>query len=204
MASTSFIALGPSSPIADIAGSGLGFFGPGGFASSVQVGAWADTVFITNSAGTIQGASVNSVKYLNSASGICQGAPNGTGLLYIPNYEVSLNLRLTNPTPVHTQNGYVTVYDGVNTANPGSGLVAALAEMRHPGLLLTQLGSGSPNWVLAAGTGTVLNLSNSPGTSGLGGGLADTQHDYFLAISESPSSVGSKTQQSLFWYQEFF
>lgn len=205
MATTDFIGLLANQTIQSLSGSGIGFFGAGGFGSSVQVGSWNSSSFITNSAGTTQGPQINNVQYANSASGVLPGV-GATGLLYIPNYQATFNYRLTNPTPVHTQNSYLTVYDGTaNLANGPSGLVAMMAEIRHYSQLQNTLGSGSPAWVNVAGTGSVLSLSNSPCTSGIGGGGPDTQHDWFIAISESPSSVGGKSAyNNLYAYTEYF
>ena len=76
MAQIDFLAGGGSFQIANLSGSGLGFYG-GGFGYSVEVGSWQDTTFITNSVGTLQGPQVNNVKYLNIGSGIVNSAKIG-------------------------------------------------------------------------------------------------------------------------------
>ena len=79
----------------------------------------------------------------------------------------------------------------------------------------TQQGSPNPSDRLAAGTNTVggsgiiVPLAKSPGPSGFyaGNGSANTgqykQHDWFLGITASPDSIGSKTQYGLYVSLEY-
>ena len=59
------------------------------------------------------------------------------------------------------------------------------------------------------GSGIVVPLAQSPGPSGhyAGDGSANTgqytQHDWYLAISASPDSIGSKTQYGLYVELEY-
>lgn len=202
-AAINFVAMGPLAPIANLTGSGLGFYGSAGFGSSVQVGAFQGRTFITDSTGSNQGSECNNVEYVNAASGILGQTGSGILLIKIPNYQTSLKISFTNDTSVQTQNGYITAYDRVSINNPPSGVLVAAAEVIHPGLTQDNSGSGSLNWVFLSGTGTILNLSNSPGTSGLNPGHADTQHDFHTCLSTSPSSVGGKTM-ALYAYLEYF
>ena len=79
----------------------------------------------------------------------------------------------------------------------------------------TGAGSPNPSTRLAAGTNTVggsgiiVPLAQSPGPSGhyAGNGTANTgqytQHDWYVAISASPDSIGSKTQYGLYVELEY-
>jgi len=87
MATIAFYA-GESTAIHHMQGSGLGFFGTT-FGNSVAVGAFQDTTFITNAAGTTQGTAADNIKYKNSHSGIIAAAAAGTGLRFIPNNRAS-------------------------------------------------------------------------------------------------------------------
>ena len=59
------------------------------------------------------------------------------------------------------------------------------------------------------GTGIIVPLSDSPATSGEHAGtgsgsvVTDTQHDWFIAISASPDSIGSKTSYGLYVSLEY-
>jgi cytochrome c5 len=191
--------------INDLAGSGLGFYGSGGFGASVLVSEWQGRTFITNSAGTAQGPEVDNCKYLNPTGVILGQAGSGIKLNQIPNYLATLNVRFTNDVPVKTQNVVVRTYDRSNIANPASGVTVAAYEVVHTGTGQTADGSGGPGtptvsgqhgWVTMAATGmTTMALTASPGTSGLrpsGSNTTDTRHDWYLALSASPDSIGSK------------
>jgi hypothetical protein len=192
MATISFFADG-----FNLNGSGLGFYGDS-FGQSVDVGEYQDTTFITNGAGTVQGEQVNNVKYLNEYSGAIASATAGTGLLFIPNYLATLNVRFEHGTPVKVQNVKVRVYDRVNINNAASGVTSKVAELIHPSTLQTVAGSGDTEWHSPNGSSVILDLAPSPGISGIYAGngsnstRADTRHDHYLAISQSPNSIGSK------------
>lgn len=187
-----------------IGGSGIGFFGSAGFGSSVAVGEYQASTYITNSNGTIQGAEINNVKYAHPSSGTTGSSSSPTHLLNIANYKATLNVRFTSTSPVKTQNAQVRIYDRSNINNNPSGVTTKVAEIIHPSTTETGLtGSGSSTWSTLAGSGTTLSLASSPGSSGLspsGINTVDTRHDWYLALSASPDSIGSKTQYGL-WIQ---
>ncbi len=207
MAPTIGFRAGPSLAIADMAGSGLGFFGSSGFAASVQIAAWQGRTFITNGAGTTQGPEAANVQYLNAGSGVLGQAGSGIPLTYIPNYQATLNIRFTNDsTPVKTQNVQLRIFDRVDPNNPASGVTTAVAEIVHPDTTQNNTGSGSTVWQFPAGSGTVMTLTASPGSSGLrpnGPSTTDSVHDWYTAISASPNSIGSKTQYGLYFSLEY-
>jgi hypothetical protein len=236
MATIAFYA-GDGHTIEHTQGSGLGFFS-GTFGSSVEVGAFQGATFITDSTGSTQGPTVDNIKYLNSHSGIVTGAPDGTGLKYIPNYRAPLNIRFTHASAVKTQNVRLRVFDRGNADYPASGVSTRIAELIHPNNTLTVQGSGDVIWwgdaahdgtdvhdgmtgganqdvrlgasaYTVGGTGIIVPLSDSPATSGehcgtgSGSVITDTQHDWFLAISASPDSIGSKTSYGLYVSLEY-
>lgn len=211
MATINFYAGGYNFPINNLSGSGLGFFGSGGFGASVAVGAYQDTTYITNSNGTAQGPQVNNVKWVHPASGQLPGSVN-LALQNIPNYQGTLNISFTNTTAVRTQNAQLIIYDRTNTANAASGVTTAVCPLIHPSLSQGVAGSGGAVWQFPAGTSYVPMsiLSNgalySPGTSGIspnGGSTVDVQHDFYVAISANPNSIGSKTLYGLFFQTEY-
>jgi hypothetical protein len=209
MAALQFIA-GYQLFINDLTGSGLGFYGLGGFGTSVAVGQYQDNTYITDSTGTLQGPKTNNVKWIDNASGQLPGAVN-YALQSIPNYLSTLNVRFTNATPVKTQNGQLRIYDRVVIDNPPSGVTAKVAVNVHPWLTPTPIGSGSTTWITAAGSGTVVDLTTfpttiSPGMSGLcpsGANTTDVQHDWYFNLSAFPVTIGAKTQFALFFSCEF-
>jgi hypothetical protein len=203
---------GLSHPIQATNGSGLGFYGAS-FGYSVPVGEYQTTTWITNSAGAAQGPQCNNVKHHNICSGFLNSASVATGLWYMPNYLTSLGIRVSNGTAIQVQNATVKLYDRSSTTNRPSGVTTALAEIVHPSPLQSVRGSGNSTWTYFSGVaGTIqsLALSNSPGLSGNYGGQygvnLGTGHlinDWFLNLSASPDSIGSKNQYALLFSYEY-
>ena len=184
--------------IQSLSGSGLGFYGSSGFGASVEVGAWQGRTYITNAAGTSQGPEADNVMFLNSASGIMGQVGTGIALTAMPNYQ---------DTPIQVQNPVIRIYDRSNINNAPSGVTCKVAEIIHPGNTQANTGSGDTSWSTLQGSGTTLSLVESPGVSGLyangAGGWTDTNHDWYLVISASPDSIGSKSQFGLYFSMEY-
>jgi hypothetical protein len=194
--------------ISDLSGSGLGFYGSS-FGASVQVGSYQDKTFVTNSNGTLQGPESWNIKFTNSASGYVGGASSGIALTAIPNRQATLQIRFSYQDAVKVQNAKAYIYDRVSINNPASGVTCKAAQLIHPTAAQDNDGSGSTSWTTMSGTGAYLTLANSPGVSGLYAGngsnstRSDQVHDFYLAISASPDSIGSKTQFGLFCSLEY-
>lgn len=184
--------------INDLAGSGLGFFGAAGFGASVAVGDWNERTFITNGAGSTQGAEVDNVMYLNAQSGVLGQAGSGILLTCIPNHQATLAIEFTYDAPVQVQEAEFRIYDRYHENNPASGVTTKVAEIIHPAIEQTNNGSGDSTWHTPGGSGSVVSLCPSPGPSGLYAGNGsnstweDTVHRWHLAISCSPNQIGSK------------
>lgn len=189
----------------ELAGSGIGFFGPNGFGSSVAVGSYQDDTYITDGDGVYQGPKANNIKYTSPSSGIVNTIANARHLQTIYNGLATLNVRFENDTAVKTQNARLRIYDRSSIANPASGVTTKVAEIIHPNDNETLEGTGSSTWQTPAGSG-YMSLVASPGTSGLspsGSGTTDTRHDWYIALSASPDSIGSKKQYALWIELEY-
>jgi hypothetical protein len=176
-------------------GSGIGFYSSA-FGGSVGVGNYQDTTFITDSNGSVQGEQINNIKWTHPNSGSINGATS-VELTKIPNYLSTLNVRFTHSTTVNTQNVKLRIYDRSSINNNPSGVTCKVAELIHPDTVQNNNGSGDTSWLTPRGSSVVVDLAQSPGLSGIyaGGGSAGvsaTQHDWYVAISPSPDSVGSK------------
>lgn len=189
-------------------GSGLGFYGAG-FGQSVDVGDYQETTFITNGNGTAQGAQVNNIRYLDTMSGYLGSATSGVLLTQMPNYLATLNVRFTHTSAIKAQNVKAYIYDRTNINNGASGVTTKVAELIHPDTIQNDNGSGDTTWLTPAGSSVIVSLASSPGYSGLYAGngsnstRSDTQHDWYLAISASPDSIGSKTLYGLYVSLEY-
>lgn len=193
--------------VKNLNGSGLGFYGSG-FGNSVDVGDFQQTTFITDSNGTIEGPQVNNIKYTHSASGLINSASESVLLTQIPNYLATLNIRFTHTSAVKTQNAVVKIYDRTRTTSAASGVTTYVAELIHPDTVQNDNGSGDAAWINATSgdSSVAINLVSSPGYSGereSGSETYSDQHDYYLAISASPDSIGSKTDYGLYVELEY-
>lgn len=180
----------------------IGFFGDAGFGAPIALNSFNGRTFITNSSGITQGIEIDNCKLLktgdwdsgNGPSGVIVGqSGSGIGILYLPNFLATMNIRFTNVSPVAVQNASILVHDGSGINGP-SGLNVYMAELIHPTTLQTDLGTGDSAWILVSGLGYELGLSNSPGTSGsfpVGG--QDARHDWYVAVSVEPTRPGNKT-----------
>lgn len=199
MATLSFLA-GENFEINYLSGSGLGFYGSDGFGASVPVGEYQGRTFITNGAGTSHGSEADNIAFLNSGSGVIGQAGSGIGLQYIPNYQATLQIRFTHDTPVQCTSAKLYGYDRTSINNEPSGVTLKAFEIIRPqNDQAAPAGSGDDTWTTLEGTGSYLDLCPSPGVSGLYAGngsnstWADTTHDWFVGLSASPDSIGSKT-----------
>ncbi len=199
-ASFAFLA-GTDFVVNNLSGSGLGLYAAAGFGTSVNVGSWQGRTFITDSGGTVQGPETDNICWTHANSGIIGQSGGSVNLLKIPNYQATLNVRFTYDTAVKVQNVAAKTYDRVSSANSASGVTSKIAQLIHVTTSQSDTGSGSAAWTTftAADAGAVsLTLAPSPGVSGLYAGngsnsvRTDTQHDWYLAISSSPDSIGSK------------
>lgn len=176
-----------------LTGSGVGFYGDG-FGNSIAIGSYNAKTFITDSTGTEQGPEINNCKYF-STSGVTLGsAGSEIHLLQVPNYLATLNVRFEHTSAVQVQNAKLYAYDRVLKTNNPSGVTVWGAEIIHPDTVQGMSGSGDAAWVNVSGS-TYLSMVSSPGTSGLspsGPTTTDSQHDWFVALTCTPTQVGSR------------
>lgn len=192
---------GTSDPINNLAGSGLGFYGTAGFGVSVPVGEYQGRTYITNSPGTAQGPEASNIKWYSSESGVIGQSGSPINILNIPNYQATVNMRFTYDSAVQVQNTRIKIYDRVSSSNSASGVTQQAAEVIHPNTSQVGTGSGDTAWTTFTSNGSGLqymSLANSPGISGLYAGngtasaRADSRHDWYILLSASPDSIGSK------------
>jgi hypothetical protein len=183
-------------------GSGVGFFGAGGFGYSVQVDKWNARTFITNANGTVEGAEIDNLMW-TAPTGCIWGTSGEEHLLTeIPNDKATINIRFEHTSAVDVQNVELRAYDGTNVDNAPSGVEIRGFEIIHPDAPYTNNGSGDAYWTAMSGAVGVLSLSDSPGLSGVyaaaGGTGASEIADWSIGLASSPASVGSKTGKFYF------
>lgn len=187
-------------------GSGVGFFGDGGFTSPVSIGSFNGRTFVTNLDGTEEGFEINNIKRVSSSGCVYGQDGNELNLLALPNTLATLNIRFEHSIDVQTQSAEFFVYDGTATSgvpnkdNDPSGLTAYCAEIRHTDEVQIANGLGDSTWQDIHGS-TSLSMVSSPGTSGLrplGAFTTDTRHDWYIAMSVTPTQFGDKQFGILF------
>ena len=197
--------------INNLSGSGLGFYGAGGYNMPVIVGQYPDNTYITDAYGTASNAvKVNNVKYISAASGQIPGGEIRP-LTSIPNYLATLQVRLQSDVPVRCQNAQLMIYDRNDITQPAVGVLTQVALIVHTAITALPAGSGSTTWSQIGGSGAIFSVNSypaaiSPGSGGFspsGANTVDTIHDWFWAISPTPTSVGSKTNFGLYFSTEF-
>jgi len=190
----------------DLYGSGLGFYGAGGFGASVAVGDWQENTYITDGNGVINGPQSNNVKWTHSLSGELSGS-NNLPLKYIPNADATLNVRFTHGSAVQVQNAELRIYDRTTITVGASGVTTKVAEIIHTSPSDAVLGSGDLSWITASGDTVPVPLVQSPGISGIAGHGSSvtpaTRHDWYVAISARPDSIGSKTLYGMYVALEY-
>lgn len=198
-----------NSGVQNMNGSGLGFFGNGGAYSSVRINEYQDRTFISNANGTVVGAEIDNVKFVNSTGAIISrgGVADATiGILNIPNYKSTINVRFTDSNSVRTQNAKIQVYDRSDVNNGPVGVICQACETVHPENSQAVVGSGSSSWVSCSGSSPYLTLVDSPGESGIsvsGANTYSTIHDWYLCLSASPTGIGSHTSFGLYFSVEY-
>lgn len=197
MAALQFLA-GEGFALNDLAGSGLGWYGSN-YPDGIVVGQYNETTYITNAAGNaLYPVKVDNVKYIHPSSGQLAGNDNRV-LQAIPNYLSTLNVRFTNGTAVKVNNAQGRFFNRSDLNAPPSGIAIKIAPIIHPWTSASPLGSGATTWITGSTSGVIINMNDypaatSPGMSGLspnGSNTTDTQHDFYYAMSATPTQVGS-------------
>jgi hypothetical protein len=214
------------------AGSGLGFFG-GNFGLSVPVGQYQESTFVSNSNGTASGIKVSNTKFSSISGVIHNGNTPEIDNEAMPNYYAPLNIRFTHDEAVRVQNCKLRIFDRNDIDNMASGVTTKVYELRHPNgvantsYALAHRGRATHDWYEFDPEEDMTDMlfTSSPGVSGLNTSAGDSlpsesesqanyvykqgaaheaeRHDWYVALSASPDSIGSKTQYGLYFTLEY-
>lgn len=126
---------GGANGVETLSGSGLGFFGATA-GSSVQIGSFQDTTFVSNGDGSSTTENCNNIKYVANTFPSGQATVNAqgggsysVGLSGIKSAASTLGIRFGHSTAVKTQNVQLRIYDRGNINNPASGVNTKVAEI---------------------------------------------------------------------------
>lgn len=164
MAEIRFQLLGNSdgTPSVDtLSGSGMAFFGSTA-GSSVQIGAYQDTSYVSNGNGTVYTDASSNVKFQTqptypSGAAVVDavaGTPLNMGVTGIRSMYGTLGIEFGNSSAVTVQNVQLRVYDRGNVNYPASGVNTKVAEIvNHNGATFNSQGSDNGLCSAAQGSG---------------------------------------------------
>jgi hypothetical protein len=160
-------------------------FHNGTFDAPIQVGEYNDGTSVRASGGTddSDGNTPNNNKYVDSTNVSINGGAS-EALSGMTTGEAALKFTLTESVSITVSSISMFGYDGTTETNAPTGTNLYLAEV------------GDTNWTQAHGSGSALSLSDSSTPA--------TSHDFYVAISASPTSIGDKTANKIklaFTYQ---
>lgn len=175
-------------------GSGLVFTGTS-FGAPLEVGEFSRRTFIGDQYGLRQGPEVNNIHYPSDpipdlgARACVVGQEGGQiDFLQVPNYQATINIRLTYEVPCYAS-GTVSV--------SAPGVTCLLAEVDHPELEQSVLAN---NWPGTYWHENTIQLAQTPGSGGrhrtinfFDSTVPDTVHDWYLLVAPSADTASSKT-----------
>lgn len=147
-------------------------FANGTFDGKITVDEYNDSTHVKDDTDSDKsdGNTPNNVKYIsNSEADWGDGTEN---LDQITDAECTLKINFSHDSSVATEDAVFYAYDGLDTANAPDGMTFYAAE------------SGDASWTNAEGSGSALELDDQS---------SDTSHDFYIAVSAKPDSVGSKS-----------
>lgn len=145
-----------------------------GMATPVTVSSYQDYTHISNSSNTHQCTSyhVHNTKYLTSTTMSLDGAASAN-LNTLTTGNAPLKINFSDDSSVTTTSNTFYAYDGSTDATAMAGTTFYAGEA-----------AVTSTWVAANGSGSALSIADD---------TAATSHDFYIALSASPSSVGAKT-----------
>lgn len=159
-------------------------FSDGTFGNAITVNAYNGGSHVRSSAGANDSSAVTTrnVKYI--ASGTADWGDGTESLTDITDAECTLKLTIAYDTEITVTDISLYGYDGTTDATGPVGMTVQLAEQ------------GDAAWTTTTGNDGVLAIADSDTPA--------TSHDFFVAVSASPTSVGVKSANRLkvtFTYQ---
>ena len=214
-------------------GSGIGFYGSTFGVSvpvdSQQTTTWVTSSDGTVQGSQLNNTAMVLEGDVSTTGTVSVNSSTAINLDKLPNYLCPLNIRFTHSEAVKVQNCKLRIFDRSNIANHASGVTTYVWEARHPSnsQTVTQLSHRrrtSNTWYEFSDLGDAMGdmeFTWSPGVSGLNTSSNDTSnpslgyattegvshaseiHDWYVALSSEPDSIGSKTNYGLYFSVEY-
>ena len=113
----------------DIGSSGLGFYGSGGFGTSVPLFTYQGSTFATSADGSVSGPEARNVKYLDNTYSGCQISAGSGALTRLNSGRATLIINFAHTSAVKVQNAQLRIWDRTNINYPASGVITKVAEV---------------------------------------------------------------------------
>lgn len=158
-------------------GSDILQFAGGTFDSAITVGEYNDSTHVEDSgtsADNSSGNTPNNVKYV--ASGTADWGDGTEDVANILDGECTLKINFAHGSAVAVSSHTFYAYDGTTTTSAPTGVTFFALEQ------------GDAAWTAAEGSASALSITDS---------ASSTSHDFYVAVSASPDSVGEKTAFTL-------
>lgn len=157
-------------------------FAGAAFDDPVFVNEYNDTTHVKSDVGAdlSSGNTPNNNKFISQAGGVggdSEVQVNGgatVNLDTLVDADAALHINITDVSAIELSQGTFFSYNGVNPAVPLSGIDVRAAEI------------GNANFTQAEGSGSALALQDQ---------AANTNHDFYIVISKSPTAVGLKSDK---------
>lgn len=148
-------------------------FSDGTFGNPVAVSSYNGGTHVRSSGGADDSSAntPNNVKYV--ASGTADWGDGTEALANMLDSEATLEITIAYDSNITVTDISMYAYDGTTTTNAPSGMTVQMAEV------------GDSAWTQAHGSGSALSIADSSTPA--------TSHDFYVAVSASPTSVGVKS-----------
>lgn len=145
-----------------------------GMSTPVTTSSYQDYTHVSNSSDVHQCTTnhVHNTKYLTSTTMSLDGA-GSANLSTLTTGNAPIKINFSDASSVTTTGAVFYAYDGTTDS---TAMVGTTFQAGEAGVTST--------WVAANGSGSALSIADD---------TASTSHDYYIALSMSPSSVGAKT-----------
>jgi len=195
----------------DLNSSGLGFFGSS-FGTSVQVGEYQDSTYISASDGSAPaGPQATNCKYDTVTSGVIINGDSAIVPSAVPINSGTMNIRFTFDSAVKTQNCELRIFNRTSINSGAEGVTTQVCQICNGGSGVSSSGTAEApashtGWIAPSGSGVTVALLSSAGSGGLspsGTDTQDTRHDWYVCLSATPLSIGSKQNFGLYVQLEY-
>lgn len=222
-----------SNLINHVAGSGLGFYGNGFRVSvpvgAQQTQTYVTNANGTSQGVRLNNTAMSSVGNVNTEGTVSINGGTPVSLSSLPNMSCPLNIRFNHDSAVRVQNCKLRIFNRQNIDTHAVGVTTYVYEARHPSNLesvdqLNYRAYDDNKWFEFDPTLAMndMELTASPGEGGVnsaselvnsntvklwetleGPSHTSLQHDWYLALSSQPESIGSKTEYALYVTMEY-